>query len=83
MSNILEGMRKYFESTSREQVLADWAKYEKYSQIGPPVRDFIRDSMLYYELDTKSPDWEFQVPTDVQNPEFSSDFFYNQIQVLK
>jgi hypothetical protein len=35
MSNFLDELKKYFESTPQNKILEDWAKSERYDEIGP------------------------------------------------
>ena len=39
---LLEELKRYLETTPREQVLKDWAKSEKYDKVGPTVDEFMR-----------------------------------------
>jgi len=42
---MLEELKRYFETTPREKILADWAKTEEYDKVGPTVDQF----MPYYK----------------------------------
>jgi len=42
MGNLLEDLKKYYTETSEEQIKKDWAKSEKYDQVGITVDDFIK-----------------------------------------
>jgi len=41
MSDIVDALKKYFAETPREQIMEDWAKSEKYDNVGIPVNDFL------------------------------------------
>jgi hypothetical protein len=38
---MLEQLKTYLETTPRDQILADWAKTEKYDKVGPTVDQFM------------------------------------------
>ncbi len=40
-NNLIEDLKKYFETTPREKVLEDWAKSESFDEIGPTMDEFI------------------------------------------
>lgn len=40
--SILDKLKKYFETTPREQIEKDWADCAKYDNVGPKVDDFIK-----------------------------------------
>lgn len=39
---LLEELKRYLETTPREEVLKTWAKSEKYDKVGPTVDEFMR-----------------------------------------
>jgi hypothetical protein len=41
MDNFLDELKKYFETTSPEQIDADWKKSEEFDKIGPTMNEFI------------------------------------------
>ena len=77
-NNFFEELKKYFENTPREQVLADWAKSEAFTQVGPSVAEFIMHTKKYYYSNLVDP-----IESDINftnanfNPEFSSGFLFN------
>lgn len=48
MSTLLEDLRKYFKETPQQKIASDWAKSEKYDDVGPSVDEFIESSRRYY-----------------------------------
>lgn len=74
MSNLLEGLKKYFETNSRDVVKEAWAQTKEFENIGPAFEDF-------YNF-TKGLMFKRKLPNDLIinsnqniNPKFSSDFF--------
>ena len=53
MKNLAENLRKYFENTPQDQVLADWAKTEKYDNVGPTVEAFFQANPKLYLIWTQ------------------------------
>lgn len=77
MKTILENLKLYFQSTSRDQIEKDWAEFEKYNQVGPKVDDFISQSKYYHNLVNNKSYWEFTCDDNsIENPKFASDFFF-------
>jgi hypothetical protein len=75
MSNFLDELKKYFESTPQNKILEDWAKSERYDEIGPTVEEFIRNSQLYYVCSEAPDDRCLQVIVNDLSPKYSSGFF--------
>tara|TARA_B100001105_G_C22219792_1_gene369139 strand:+ start:188 stop:430 length:243 start_codon:yes stop_codon:yes gene_type:complete len=51
MSTLLEDLKRYFRETPREKIMSDWAKSEKFDNVGPPVDEFIEFSKKYYTVE--------------------------------
>lgn len=50
MNNFFEELKKYFEDSSQEKILKDWAKYDTLeNNVGPTVEDFLFNCE-YYQL---------------------------------
>jgi hypothetical protein len=76
MNNFFEDLKKYFETTPREQVLNDWAKSVEFDKIGPTVEEFLKKTQEYYHIYSEEP---LNVPTAGLNEyssNYSSSFFY-------
>ncbi|GLU50731.1 hypothetical protein Dfri01_01920 [Dyadobacter frigoris] len=82
MNTILEGLKKYFQNTDKDQIVSDWAEFKEYDNIGPAIGEFIRESSIIYEIESKMSYWEFLFPNTIQNPEFSSDFFLTKFKFI-
>lgn len=39
---LLEELKRYLETTPREEVLKTWAKSEKYDKVGPTVDEYLK-----------------------------------------
>lgn len=78
MSTILESLKLYFQSNSKEQIEKDWAESEKYDKIGPKIDEFLNQCNIFYEIEMTNSYWEFSCSNQiVKNPKFASDFFLN------
>ena len=76
MKTVLEALRFYFQNTSAEQISLDWADTEKYDVVGPKIDDFLYQSKVFYETETRNSYWEFNCKNEIlENPKFASDFF--------
>ena len=77
MNTILEKLKLYFRSNSREKIEEDWKKTEKYDKIGPTIDNFIDKSHLFCKLQTNDSLWKFKSLNNktTKNPKFASDFF--------
>ena len=74
MNNFIEDLKKYFEATSREKVLADWAETAEFDNVGPTVDEFLYAQQGF----GCSCDQGYVVQQNVinvHNPKFSSGFF--------
>jgi hypothetical protein len=73
MSTLLEDLRKYFSETPQEKIKSDWAKSEKYDEVGPPVDEYIEFSKKYYTM--QCPDVnninQVQISNIINNPKFN------------
>lgn len=75
-NNFLEELKKYFENTPREQVLADWEKSEEFDNVGPTVEDLL----LFFKRRQKTEllehqDSEYTYRYNNFKPELSFGFF--------
>ncbi|MBI9069690.1 MAG: hypothetical protein JEZ09_20505 [Salinivirgaceae bacterium] len=76
MSTILESLKLYFQSNSREQIERDWAESEQYDIIGPKIDEFIHQSKQFNLIETTDSYWKYSCSKQIiKNPEFASDFF--------
>jgi hypothetical protein len=75
MSNFLEELKKYFETTPQNKILEDWAKSEQYDEIGPTFEEFVKNSQQYYVCSEAPDDGCLQVITNDLSPKYSSGFF--------
>ncbi len=50
MENLVENLKKYFETTSREQVLKDWEETKEFDQVGPTMDDFLSQTNAYFKV---------------------------------
>jgi len=41
MATILEKLKLYFQSNSKEKIISDWAESEKYDKVGPTIGEFM------------------------------------------
>ena len=48
MNNFFEDLKKYFETTPREEVLKDWAESEEFDKIGLTFKEFSEISQKHY-----------------------------------
>ena len=74
MNNFFNELKNYFETTSQEKILTDWAKSEHFDQIGPSIDDFLSNSQ-YYHVFSKEPINGFS--QNNLNPKYTSGFFIN------
>lgn len=76
MNNFFEELKKYFHDTPRDQVLEDWAKSEKFDEVGPTVEEFLRNTKQHYKVHSEEPlDVGIYFTNDNLNPKFTSGFF--------
>ncbi len=77
MNNFFEELKKYFEVSSQEKILEDWAKYDTLeNNVGPTVEDFLFNCERYqlqsnFPLDTGYEKFS----QDNLSPKFTSGFF--------
>lgn len=75
-NNFFEELKKYFQNTPREQILEDWARTEKFDELGPTVEEFITNTQQYHKVRLEDPlDTEVHFSNDNLSPEFTSGFF--------
>ncbi|UWY29371.1 hypothetical protein N4T20_05400 [Flavobacterium sp. TR2] len=82
MSTLLEDLKKYFKETPKEQIKSDWAKSEKYDEIGPAVDEFIEYSRKYYAVESLDANGinQVQITNIINNPKSNFGFhFFNSI----
>jgi hypothetical protein len=41
---MIDELKKYFETTSKEKIMEDWLKTEEYDKIGPTVEEFMENN---------------------------------------
>lgn len=76
MNTIFEKLKLYFQNTSEQQIIKDWAETEKYDSIGLKIDDFLHQSKMFYETEVRNSYWEFSCKNEIlENPKFASDFF--------
>lgn len=75
MENLVENLKKYFETTSREQVLKDWEETIEFDQVGSTMDDFLSQTSVYYKIKLDDPIIGCNLTNNNFNPEFSSGFF--------
>jgi hypothetical protein len=79
MSTLLEDLKKYFSETPQEKIISDWAKSEKYDEVGPAVDQFIEFSKKYYTVEYPDANNinQVQITNNINNPKFNpSGFFF-------
>lgn len=77
MNTILENLKLYFQSNSKEQIISDWAESEKYNNIGPKIDDFIEQTIYHHKIENNKEFWEFNSLNNIiTNPKFASDFLF-------
>ena len=77
MESIVEKLKKYFESTSDEQVLKDWGKTKEFDEIGPTMDDFLSQTNWHFKVRLEDPIIGHNLIINNYSPKFSSGFFYN------
>jgi hypothetical protein len=77
MNTILEDLKLYFQSNSKEQIISDWAESEKYNSIGPKIDEFIEQTIYYHKIDNNKEFWKFNsLNNNITIPKFASDFLF-------
>jgi hypothetical protein len=77
MNNFIEDLKKYFEATPREKVLADWAETAEFDNVGPTVDEFFY-AQQDFGCSFNQTDVVQQNVINVHNPKFSSGFFFSR-----
>lgn len=77
MSTLLEDLKKYFKETPQEKIISDWAKSEKYDEVGPPINEFIEISKKYYAVECNGANNinYVQITNIINNPKFNTSGF--------
>ena len=76
MNNLIEDLKKYFETTPREKVLEDWAKSEYFDKIGPTMDDFLDVTNKYFKVESEDPIVGCEINKNDFSLKFSSGFFF-------
>lgn len=77
MGTILENLKLYFQSNSREKIISDWAESEKYDSVGPKIDEFIEQTSYHHKIENNEEFWEFNsLNNNTENPKFASDFLF-------
>lgn len=77
MGNLLENLKRYFETTPREEVLEDWEKTKAYDAVGITVSELL---CSWYEFTLpKCNGKENKRISNVYYPKNSSGFFMKNI----
>jgi hypothetical protein len=80
MESIVEKLKKYFESTSNEQVLKDWEKTKEFDEIGPIMDDFLSHTNWHFKIKFEDPIIGHNLIINDYSPKFSSGFFITNIK---
>lgn len=74
-NNFFEELKKYFENTPREQVLADWAKSADFDNVCPAIEDILSFSKRRQKIELIEPkESEYSYNLTHLNPKLSSGF---------
>ena len=78
MSTLLEDLKKYFKETPKEKIKSDWAKSERYDEIGPTVDKFIEYSRKYYTVECHDMNNinKVQITNIINNPKSNFGFHF-------
>lgn len=71
MSNILEELKRYFQDTSQEKILSDWAELEKYDRVEPTVQEFKKVSQYFFKYDNYILSENWKKCNILANPKFN------------
>jgi hypothetical protein len=79
MNNFFEDLKKYFETTPREEVLKDWAESEEFDKIGLTFKEFSEISQKHYTtVISSSPNFgNLQNLINQYSPKFDFGLFFN------
>ncbi len=77
MSNFFEELKKYFENTPHDKIVADWAKSEEFDKVGPTVEEFLISSQQYYVYTNDPNNWCPENNNNQISPKFTSGFLFN------
>lgn len=75
MENMIEKLNKYFNTTSRDQVLKDWEKTKEFDQVGPIMDEFLNETNWFFRIKLGDPINESNLVFNNYSPKFSSGFF--------
>jgi len=70
-NNFFEELKRYFDNTPKEQVLADWRKSEELDKVGATVEEFVKCSQQHYNIHLEEP---LNVGNILNNNNLSSEF---------
>ena len=71
MSNILEELKRYFQHSSQEKILNDWAELEKYDEVGPTIQEFKKVNQYFFKYDNYILSESFKKCNILANPKFN------------
>ena len=74
MENFLDELKKYFETTSQDKILEDWAKSAEFDKIGPTVEEFLQHSRQYV-VESQAPIVDANTIMNNLSQKFNSGFF--------
>jgi hypothetical protein len=75
MGNLVDNLKKYFESNSDEQIFKDWNSVEQHDEVGPTVSEFLTN-ITDFQMKILDPDECFtNFINENLNPNFTSGFF--------
>lgn len=72
MENLVEQLRAYLASATKEQLERDWEELEPWSNVGPELFSFIDEQMKLQKCKYQEP--IYNINNNKKNPEFSLDF---------
>ena len=76
MNNLIEDLKKYFETTPREKVLENWAKSELFDEIGPTMDEFLQVTNRHFKVKSEDPIVGCEINKNEFGLKFSSGFFF-------
>lgn len=83
MNNFIEDLKKYFEVTPQNKIIEDWAKTEKFDQIGPTMDEFLIQANYHYNIQQENLTKGCCQNNIEFNPKFSSGFFFKNSKLCK
>jgi len=76
MNNLLEELKKYYNSTPQDIINSDWAKSEEFDSIKPTIEEFLTHNRHYFENNELINNSQLYFKDNIK-PEFSSVLFLN------